>query len=144
MIIRPWKKEDLPILAKVEEECFSDPYTLSMLESEFSSPVTTYFVLEENGEILGYGGYGAVLDAADIMTIGILPKARRRGLGRCLLDQLIESMAEKEVKKVWLEVRVSNAPAIALYKESGFREMGIRKEYYADNREDALTMMKEI
>ncbi len=144
MMIRPWIGEDLPVLAEVEKECFSDPYSLNMLTEEFESPHTVYLVVEENGEILGYGGYSAVLDEADIMTIGIIPKARGLGLGQMLLEKLISHAKEQEIKKMWLEVRVSNLPAITLYKKLGFCEIGIRKEYYANNREDALTMMKEI
>ena len=144
MIIRPWKKEDIASLVKIEQLCFSDPFSVEILESEFQNPLCVYLVLEENEEILGYGGYCAVLDEADIMTIGVLPKEQGKGFGRKLLDELLRVAKEQNVHSVWLEVRVSNEPAISLYKSFGFQEMGRRKGYYQDNGEDALTMLKEI
>lgn len=99
---------------------------------------------EAGGLVLGYGGIKTLGDSADIMTIGILPQARRTGLGRMLVKALLEEAVRRGARTVFLEVRESNQGARALYTSEGFREVGRIRRYFHNPLEDAITMLKEL
>jgi [ribosomal protein S18]-alanine N-acetyltransferase len=99
------------------------------------------FLVAEAGD--GIAGYVVALDAADegeILNLAVSESGRRRGLGRALVQQIIEVLSGRGVTKVYLEVRESNAPARALYTAFGFREVGRRKQYYRRPVEDAIVL----
>ena len=99
---------------------------------------------EAGGLVFGYGGIKTLGDSADIMTIGILPQARRTGLGRMLVKALLEEAGRRGARTVFLEVRESNAGARVLYTSEGFREVGRIRRYFHNPLEDAITMLKEL
>ena len=99
-------------------------------------------MLEEDGEAIGYAGMWHIIDEGDINNIGILPDKRRKGYASLLLNELIKYMENEKLACLNLEVRASNAPAIALYKKFGFYEVGVRKNYY-QGREDALLLRRD-
>lgn len=153
-MIRYMKPSDLPIIAQLESELFtSASWSLSALAQELNGPDRAYYVcvghlpsqsqLTENtvqDEILGYAGLWYGNTDAEVMTIGVRPQCQHFGLGRLLLNQLIETAKEKQCTRVLLEVRVDNKPAKHLYKTAGFECIGIRKHYYQPEDIDALTM----
>ncbi len=144
MIIRLMKPEDVPQIAHLETICFSDPWSEKSIASEIANPLSCWLVAEEQGRIAGYVGSQSVLDAADMMNIAVDPDFRRQGIGEQLIVALMEQLRKKNVIALLLEVRVSNAPAIALYEKLGFEQVGRRPRYYHNPKEDALILRKEL
>ncbi len=142
MRLRAWEFGDLDRIAAIEAECFSDPWTRRMLAETFLSD-RFRGVLIEDGDIVGYGGMSIALDEAEIELIAVSEMYRRCGRGSAIMEELIRIAAESGVKKIFLEVRVSNAPAQALYLKNGFRGLYCRTRYYPDG-EDAVVMVKEL
>ena len=100
----------------------------------------------ENGEIRGYAILMPAADEAELLTIGIAAAHQRKGLGRAMLTAMLNAARERNMQRVFLEVRSSNAAAIALYRSAGFSEIGVRRNYYqnANGSEDAITMTCEL
>lgn len=144
MIIRKMEAKDVSAIAALEQVCFSDPWSESSIASELVNPLSYWLVAEEGGCIAGYVGSQSVLDAADMMNIAVSPDFRRRGVGQALVEALIDYLQQKRVIALLLEVRVSNAAAIALYQKLGFEQVGCRPRYYRNPREDALILRKEL
>ena len=101
---------------------------------------------ERQNEIRGYAVLMPVLDEAELLTIGVAEGQQRQGLGRAMLREMLELAREKNMRRVFLEVRSSNNAALALYRSSGFGEIGVRRGYYqnANGSGDALTMACEL
>ena len=133
-------------LVTLEQEIFpEDPWTTGMIAQELSSGRSVYFGVCVNDDavappvLCGYAGIALGIDA-DVMTMGVLPDFRGRGLGRVLMDALIDVARRWGSERVFLEVRESNAAAISLYENSGFEVVGRTKGYFRNPREDALNM----
>ena len=143
MTTREWRIGDLDQIAAIEAESFSDPWTRRMLADSFLSDRFTGVLLEEEGSIVAYGGMSVVCDEAEIELVAVSEMFRRCGRGKKIVSDLLEIASGRGVKKVFLEVRVSNAPAQILYLKSGFRGLYCRTRYYPDG-EDAVVMVKEL
>ena len=130
-------------IAALEKLCFSDPWSENSVASELNNPLSLWLVALDGETVAGYVGSQSVLDGADMMNIAVHPDYRRQGIARELVAELTDALAEKGVKILALEVRQSNAPAIALYEQLGFRQVGLRPNYYRNPRENALIMRKE-
>ena len=143
MTTREWRIGDLDQIAAIEAESFSDPWTRRMLADSFLSDRFTGVLLEEEGSIVAYGGMSVVCDEAEIELVAVSEMFRRCGRGKKIVSDLLEIARGRGVKKVFLEVRVSNAPAQILYLKSGFRGLYCRTRYYPDG-EDAVVMVKEL
>ncbi len=143
-MIRKMMPEDLPRIAELEKLCFSDPWSEASLSSELENPLSLWLVFEDEGEILGYIGSQSVLPEADVMNLAVAPEGRRRKIATTLLTELTTLLHRQGVESLFLEVRASNAPAIALYGSFGFAEVGRRKKYYVNPTEDALILRKEL
>ena len=130
---------------ELEKICFQDPWELNAFLSELENKISVYFVAvdEETELVVAYAGVWMMYDSANITNIAVHPDYRKTGLGGKMLELLIDISKEQKMDNITLEVRVSNVPAIALYKKYGFLEEGIRKRYYQGN-EDALIMTKEL
>ncbi len=130
---------------ELEKLCFEDAWEKSAFESELDNRISVYIVArdDDSGCVVGYGGIWMMYDTADITNIAVHPEYRRCGLGGEILRLLTDVSREHSMESITLEVRVSNTPAIELYKKYGFEECGLRKRYYKDN-EDALLMTKVI
>ena len=133
----------VPAVARLEEICFPDPWSETSVAGELDNPLSLWLVAVEDGQVVGYVGSQAVLDAADIMNVAVAPDHRRQGIARLLLLQLEAEMREKDVASLTLEVRASNLPAQALYEELGYHQVGCRPNYYQKPKEDALILRKE-
>jgi ribosomal-protein-alanine N-acetyltransferase len=99
---------------------------------------------ELSGEIYAYGGYWVILEEAHITNIAVDPEKRRLGIGRTLVSAMLETMQSNDIKKVTLEVRDGNTAARRLYESFGFKEAGIRPDYYQEPKEDAIIMWLDL
>jgi ribosomal-protein-alanine N-acetyltransferase len=101
---------------------------------------------EQDGEIRGYAILMPVLQEAELLNIGVVAGQQRKGLGRAMLLEMLDTACAKNMLKVFLEVRASNVAALALYRSAGFREIGLRRDYYqnASGSEDAITMACDL
>ena len=140
---RAWQYADLGAIAALEAECFSDPWNMRMLAESFLSGHFFGSLLEEDGVVTAYGGMSVVEDEAEVQLIATAEMYRRCGRGGKILEDLIGEAKRRGVRRMFLEVRVSNAPAMMLYLKHGFRGLYARVRYYADG-EDAIVMMKEL
>ncbi|MBE6941665.1 MAG: ribosomal-protein-alanine N-acetyltransferase [Ruminococcaceae bacterium] len=131
-------------IAEIEKLCFSDPWSENSVASELNNPLSLWLVALDGATVAGYVGSQSVLDGADMMNIAVHPDYRRRGIAWELVTGLADALAEKGVKSLALEVRQSNAPAIALYEQLGFQQVGLRPNYYRNPKENALIMRKEL
>ncbi len=137
-------KSHLDEIVEIEKDCFSLPWSRRAFEQELSNKLAIYVVAEEDGHVWGYGGMWHVVTEGHITNIAVHSKRRREGIGDAIVKTLIEIAEEKEMIGLTLEVRKSNTAAQALYRNNGFILEGIRPEYYADNKEDALIMWKYL
>lgn len=142
-VIRPMEEKDLARIHEIERCSFAVPWSEDAMRSELGNPVARYLVLEEEGQVMGYVGTWIIIDEGHITNIAVHPDARGRGHGKALLLGLMRIAQELGVAFMDLEVRVSNAPAISLYRKLGFKPAGIRKGYYEDNGEDAQIMVND-
>ena len=131
-------------IAELEKVCFSDPWSERSIASEISNPLSSWLIALDGDKVVGYIGSQTVLDQADIMNVAVSPAYRRQGVGEKLVTMLTERLKNAGVLAVLLEVRVSNVPAIGLYEKLGFRQIGLRKNYYLNPKEDAMIMRKEL
>ncbi|WP_343554757.1 ribosomal protein S18-alanine N-acetyltransferase [Pantoea sp.] len=133
--------EDLPQLLAIERRAHAFPWS----EQTFASNQGERFVnyrLTVDGKLAGFTITQVVLDEASLFNIAIDPDFQRRGYARQLLQHLIAELEQREVLTLWLEVRASNTPAIALYEQLDFHQVSVRPNYYptASGREDAIIM----
>lgn len=136
-------REHLSGVAKIEQECFSQPWSEKALEILLSdNAVAVVAVLD--GEAVAYAGMTSVLDEGQITNVATLPSYRRRGFSRAVLEELIARAGEKGISSIFLEARVSNTPALSLYRSLGFCEIGTRRRFYSAPVEDAVLMELKI
>lgn len=142
--LRQLTASDAVVLAELEIEVFGkDAWPLTLVREEILSPYSYYVGAEESEELLGYAGI-RLLDDADVMTIGVVEPARRKGVGKALVTALLDRARGEGVSRVFLEVRESNLSAQKLYESFGFRGVGRVKSYYRNPLEDAVTMRLEL
>ena len=127
----------LAAVAELETLCFSSPWSEASLCMLTTAP-NGGFVATVNGEIAGYIGFLGVLDELEITNVATHPDFRRRGVGRALVSALLDYARREKFLRVTLEVRASNAPAIALYESLGFTPCGLRKNFYSSPCEDGI------
>lgn len=144
--VRPIREEDVRAIRAIEEACFAEPWSAESIRHDaFENPVSRWLVADGgDGGVLAYAGMWFVLDEAHVLNVAARPDAQRRGLGRLVFGALVELARENGMALMTLEVRRSNAAAQALYHACGFHDVGYRKRYYEDNREDALIMYLEF
>ena len=138
--IIPMNETHVAAVAALEKACFSDPWSENSVRGELSNELSLWLVAVENGAVLGYVGSQTVLGEADMMNIAVEENSRRRGIARALVEELVSRLP---AHCLTLEVRSSNMPAIRLYESMGFQQIGLRRNYYRNPREDALILRKE-
>jgi len=142
--IVPAAERHLPQIAAIERACFSHPWSEDMLRDTLRNDAAVMAAAEgPAGDVLGYAGLQTVLDEGYIGNIAVRPDCRRQGVGDALLSALVRFGRER-LSFLTLEVRSSNAPAIALYKKHGFHPVGRRRNYYDNPTEDAILMTLEF
>ena len=143
MIIIRMNEGHVKSVAELEKTCFSDPWSENSVASELKNKLALWLVAEEDGRVAGYIGSQTCVDESDVMNVAVHPDFRRCGIAQALVNALVEELKAIGSQCLTLEVRASNIPAIALYEKMGFGEVGRRKNYYRNPREDALIMRKE-
>lgn len=140
--IREMRAADLPEVVKIEESIFSVPWSKRAFESSLNEENTIYLVSIVDGEIAGYCGLLCVLDEGDITNVAVKDSFRKRGVASRMLQELLDRASKRGITAFTLEVRESNAAAIALYEKLGFENCGIRKNFYEKPTENAVIMWK--
>lgn len=131
----------LSFVTKIEEDCFAIPWDESSFLNELkNNKMAIYIVAILDDEVVAYAGMWHVINEGHITNLAVKKEHRQKKIGSLLVQELLKIASQKEMIGITLEVRVSNTHAQALYKKNGFILEGIRKEYYDDNREDALIM----
>ena len=130
-------------IAELEKICCSDPWSEKSIASELDSRLSLWLVAMDGETVVGYVGSQSVLGETDMMNIAVSPNYRRQGIAEKLVVELIEKLREKGNHSLMLEVRSSNDPAQKLYEKLGFEQVGRRKNYYRNPKEDALILRKE-
>ena len=143
MIIEIMNSSHVAQIAQLEKICFSDPWSEKSVASELDNKLAFWLVAAEGDTVAGYIGSQTVIDETDMMNVAVHPDFRRQGIAEALVNTLVENLKKMGSRCLTLEVRASNEPAIALYGKLGFAEIGRRKNYYRNPREDALILRKE-
>ena len=142
-IISDVRPEHIPQIEELEKQCFSMPWPAELLKSQMKDSQHEFIAaLDNEGRVLGYVGMMVVLDEGYISNVAVAPGYRRQGIADALIRRLEAICDARALAFVSLEVRAGNAPAISLYEKHGFRQVGLRKNYYERPREDALIMTK--
>lgn len=147
--ILPLAEGDVDAAARIDALAFpsgehgSAEVRATQLREELARPWARLRAAWLGEEVVGYALFWHVADEVHLLNVAVAPAHRRRGLGRALLEELVRYAREHAAAKIFLEVRVSNTPAIQLYEAFGFERLDVRKRYYADG-EDALDMMRIV
>ena len=146
-VIVAMTRKHVDALMSHEREMFgTEAWSRASYLAELADKRNRYYLAAEgpDGELLGWAGVLVVADAAEIMTVGVVPGARRAGTARRMLDMLLAESIRRGAIEVFLEVRADNKAALELYRTAGFDEIGIRRGYYAGGTVDAVTMRKAL
>ena len=143
MKIIPMNESHVAQVAALEKQCFYDPWSENSVASELENPLSLWLIAEEDGAVCGYVGSQTVLDETDMMNIAVHPDCRRKGIAADLITELVSRLKARGSRVLRLEVRESNFSAIALYEALGFTQLGLRKNYYRNPKENALILGKE-
>ena len=141
----PMKADHLEELERLERICFSRPWSRKMLAEELDNQCAAFLVAEEplTEKVVGYAGLLVMADEGYITNVAVFPEYRRRGVAEQLIAVFDSFARGNRLAFLTLEVRPSNAAAIALYQSFGFEEAGRRRNYYDLPKEDALILTKE-
>lgn len=137
----PVKPVDIPDLVALEQQATAYPWSQTLFESCLQPDYYNY-VLRHGQQLIGYYFAQKVLDEVTLFTMTVAEEHQGKGYGRTLLQHMIQQAKLAECRQIWLEVRVSNEPAIELYRSAGFKPAGVRKGYYRNlaSSEDAVVM----
>lgn len=144
IIIRHMTKDDVDAVYNVEEDCFVDPWSKDSIRKELKNDLARYLVAEVDNKVVGYIGIWFVVDEGHITNVAVHSNYRGKKIGDKLVSEMVELCKENDLVAMTLEVRTSNTVAQNLYRKYGFRMAGIRKEYYSDNKEDAIIMWNQL
>ena len=136
--IKPATLSDVADIKKIEDECFSTPWSENSIEEALKNPCSHFYLAKVNGETAGYIGIQIFSGEGYFTNVATLPEFRKQGIATALIERTLEN----EMEFLTLEVRKSNIPAISLYKKLGFEEVGIRPKFYREPNEDAVLMTK--
>jgi ribosomal-protein-alanine N-acetyltransferase len=142
--MRPASRADLAGLVALEQGAFSDPWTEAQLRDALEWSGAVALVAENDGGVIGYVLGRVVVDQAEILSLAVATPHRRRGIGRELLLAALAAMVGRGARSAWLEVRVSNLTARAMYQSAGFVAAGLRRDYYRQPLEDAMILRREL
>ena len=144
MIFREMLVEDLDQVMEIEEDLFSVPWTREGFLTYLMKKDTMFFVVEEKERILGYCSMMTVLDEGDILNVAVRRDRQKEGIGQFLVDSILRMADLQGIRLVHLEVREGNQTARRLYERLGFKEDGLRRNYYEDPVENAVLMTKAM
>jgi ribosomal-protein-alanine N-acetyltransferase len=144
IVIRPMTIDDVDGVFEVEKNCFEHYWSKGEFEKEMKNDVARYLVADIDGKIVGYVGIWFVAGEGHITNVAVHSDYRGQKIGDILIKHLVKICKDNNIFAMTLEVRVSNIVAQNLYKKYGFKLAGIRKEYYSDNKEDAMIMWSQL
>ncbi|MDO4503801.1 MAG: ribosomal protein S18-alanine N-acetyltransferase [Clostridia bacterium] len=136
------KNEDVLMVAEIEKECFSKPWSEKAIKTAINDDLSHFIVAKIGNEVVGYGGMYSVMGEGYIYNIAVKRKYRKFGIGTNIVNELVNYSKIKSLNFLSLEVRKSNTPAINLYSNCGFEKVGNRKNFYTNPLEDAIIMTK--
>lgn len=140
MLIRRMEQKDLEQVLSIENEIFESPWKFHDFENSMANPQNIYLVVEEDEEIIAYCGLWGVAGEGQIYNVAVKEKFRNNHIALSMLKELISLGKQEELSAFTLEVRISNESAIKLYHNLGFKDVGIRKKFYENPKEDAIIM----
>ena len=140
VLIRKAEMKDAEAIYEIGKLCFSDAWRKETVIHDMEGDQSQYFVAEKEGQVLGYGCFWFVADEGQLVNIGIHPESWRQHLGEALLTRGLEEARQRGMKTLFLEVRVSNTAAQAMYEKFGFKNLGLRKRVYDLPIEDGYVM----
>ena len=141
LALRPMQMEDLDTVMAIEPQIYSHPWTRGNFSDSLNAGHSAWVLVQDN-KIIGYALLMIVLDEAHLLNLSIAKTYQKQGLGRYLLEHMLEISKKYQAVNMFLEVRASNVSALALYENMGFNEMAVRRNYYpaTHGREDAILM----
>jgi ribosomal-protein-alanine N-acetyltransferase len=131
-------------ILNIEGVSFPSPWGRESFEHEVRNPLSRFWGILSDHGLIAYICFWVAAGEIHLMNIAVHPEMRKRGLGRLLMDKLVQTGVGEGVRKMWLEVRPSNEAARALYSGIGFIEVGRRRRYYTDTGEDAIVMARTL
>lgn len=140
LVIDFMKEEDIDDILDISSLSFSISWSKDSYTQELTNPIARYLVGKIDNKVVGFVGTWIVLDEAHITNIAIHPNYRKQGIGSKLLSEFLDYCKNQGCIAFTLEVRSGNKAAKALYEKHNFKQEGIRKGYYEDNKEDAIIM----
>lgn len=140
VLVRPLTRADLDEVMRIERAAFTTPWRPSTFEGLLARSDTNLFAATCGGRLVGYAVCWTVVDQAELGNVAVDPEFRGRGIGRRLVDEVLQCVRARGAAECFLEVRESNRGAQELYVQRGFRVVGRRKRYYTHPVEDALVM----
>lgn len=147
MTIVAMRRDHIDALMPYERDMFgAEAWTINGYRAELADTRRRHYVAAESpdGALLGWAGVMVVAQTAEILTVGVVPEARRQGIATSLMTELLAAASSRGATEVFLEVRVDNAGAQGLYERQGFVEIGRRRGYYDNGRVDAVVMRREL
>lgn len=144
LVIEEMTSKDIDGVFEVEKNCFEHHWSKDAFAKELKNDVARYLVAKLDGKVVGYVGIWFVMDEGHITNVAVHSDYRGKKIGDELVKSLVNLCKENNIVSMTLEVRVSNLVAQNLYKKYGFKLSGIRKEYYSDNKEDAMIMWNDV
>ena len=143
--VRDLERSELDWVAEQEKLIFgASAWSLALIRDDFAYGGKRYRGAVVDGALVGYAVYGYDGDAFSLMNIAVVPIARRRGVGRVLMEDFLGEARAEGAREAWLEVSVENPGALALYREFGFEDVRIRPRYYQPEDHDALVMRRSL
>ncbi|RDY25297.1 ribosomal-protein-alanine N-acetyltransferase [Romboutsia weinsteinii] len=136
--------KDIDGVFEVEKSCFEHYWSKESFKKELTNDSARYLIAKIDDKIVGYVGIWLILDEGHITNVAVHKDYRGQKIGDKLVQALVELCKDNNILSMTLEVRVSNIVAQNLYKKYGFKMAGIRKEYYSDNKEDAIIMWNQV
>lgn len=145
LLIEPLQHEHIPAVLDIEKQIFSTPWTHEMFQQEVEDPdLSRSYVATIGGAVVGYLVAWFLYDEVHLLNIAVSPRRRGQGIGRRLMKHLIELAVGEKKRIITLEVREGNVVAIQMYKSFGFAQVGLRRGYYQDDKENAVLMAVRI
>jgi len=136
------REEHLDRVIEIESLSFNQPYSKDIFFEELSLDIAHPQILRVGDQIVGFIDYWIVRGEIHLINVAVHPAYRRRRFASFLMNHLEDVAHRQGIEKIFLDVRRSNAAAIALYDKFDFKKVGVRRRYYSDNDEDALVMSK--
>lgn len=128
-------------ILEIENRSFPSPWSQRAFIQEIENPISHIWVLLADNQLVGYICFWLFDREIQLINIAVHPDEKGKGLGRHLMTRMIETGLSKGSQYIWLEVRISNLPAKRLYHRLGFEEIGRRRGYYRETKEDAIVMV---